>query len=147
LWCVPSSVGIIRTTAVTQSFQSTKKLTGRNGKSKLPLFQHLADAISHGPSVYLNCLGITQENIEELEQILRRKTLKSNVSKLSAIKLVVEKVKPIEWDKLRLMVAFLKRKYGLLAVLVTYSTNSNDHQQHKSFKKKKTKSQRVKWKQ
>ncbi len=70
---------------------------------------------------------------------MRRKTLKSNVLKLSAIKLVVEKVKPIELDKLRLMVAFLKRKYGLLAVLVTYSTNSNDHQQHKSLKKRKQK--------
>jgi hypothetical protein len=34
-----------------------------------------------------------------------------------------EKVKPIEWDKLRLIVAFLKRKYGLLADQVTLSTN------------------------
>jgi hypothetical protein len=59
----------------------------RNGKSKLPLYQNLADAISHGLSVDLNRLGIIQEDIEELDQILRREPLNSNVSKLSAIKL------------------------------------------------------------
>ena len=54
-----------------------------------------------------------------------KRTVKFKFSKLSAIKLVVEKVKPIERDKLRLMVAFLKRKYGLLADQpeVTPSTN------------------------
>jgi len=78
------------------------------------IYEHLADMILIGQSVDLNRLEIKQEEIEELEVIVRQEPIKSNVSKLKPIKTEVDRVKLISYDKLKILVACLKRKYGLM---------------------------------
>jgi predicted transcriptional regulator len=59
------------------------------------IYEHLAHVISKGQSVDLNRLEIKQEEIEELEVIVRQEPLNSNVSKLKLFKIILKIILPI----------------------------------------------------
>jgi Werner syndrome ATP-dependent helicase len=80
------------------------------GLSPSTIHSHLEDAILNGLPIDFNRLGITIEQINSLEVKIREPPICSNISKITVIK---EQVPEISYDNLKIMVALLKRKYGL----------------------------------
>ena len=80
------------------------------GLSPVTIYFHLEDAILNGLPIDFNRLGITIEQINSLEAKIRQPPINSNISKLSVIK---EQVPELSYENLKIMVALLKRKYGL----------------------------------
>jgi hypothetical protein len=81
---------------------------------------HLEDAIINGLSVNFKRLHITLEDIDGLEQKLRKPPINSNISSLTVIK---EQVPHLDWGHLRIMMALIKKKYGLCREEVNAKTD------------------------
>ena len=82
---------------------------------------HLEDAIINGLSVNFKRLHITLEDIDRLEQKLRKPPINSNISSLTVIK---EQEPDLDWGQLRIMMALIKKKYGLCREELTTKTLS-----------------------
>jgi len=71
---------------------------------------YLEDAILHGLPINFTRLGITMEQIEYLENIIRQPPINSNIVNRSLIK---EQVPDMTWDHLKIILALIRRKYGV----------------------------------
>jgi Werner syndrome ATP-dependent helicase len=86
------------------------------------LMGHLEEAIINGLAVNFKRLAITLEDIVSLEKTIRQPPINSNISSLTLIK---EQLPECSWGRLRIMLALVKKKYGLCREEVSPSDASD----------------------
>lgn len=90
--------------------KSIESIAANRGLAESTLIGHLEDAILYGLSVNFKRLHITLEDINDLEKKLRNPPINSNISSIKAIK---EQVPDVGYGELKIMLALIKKKYGL----------------------------------
>ena len=90
--------------------KSIQEISVSRGLVESTLYGHLEEAIINGLPVNFKRLNITLEDISELESKIRQAPINSNISKISVIK---EQVPDVSWNNLKIMMALIKKKYGL----------------------------------